>query len=186
MALAKCRECRRRVSTEAAACPHCGCPAPVLVLTSGAAESDQSVQVPDTPAEPHVPPQPSENAQDDFPLDAEHCEPTRPPSLPFPRVWVGFLFVGVRVIVDGYIASHNHTADLDSQQRMVTATIAFAGFIYWLYCVYALHVVVAIETGFQHPITPNMSVVGHVVPGYNVYWLFRWPSAIADFVEQRP
>ncbi len=34
MALAKCRECGARVSTEATICPHCGCPAPVAAAAS--------------------------------------------------------------------------------------------------------------------------------------------------------
>ncbi len=183
MALATCRECRRRVSTEAVACPHCGCPAPVLVL-SAAVEPDLSAQIPELPAQPDVPGESGEGIEDESPQDGELGEPATTASLPFPKVWMGFLFVGARVLVDGYVAAQSNGVDLDSQQRMVTATVAFAGLIYWLYCVYALHVVLAIETGFQHPITPNMSVAGHIVPVFNAYWLFKWPNALGHFLEQ--
>ena len=41
MALARCRECQRKVSTEAPSCPHCGVPNP----TSGSVRSAEGPEV---------------------------------------------------------------------------------------------------------------------------------------------
>jgi hypothetical protein len=57
MSLVKCRQCGKRVSTEAAACPHCGCPEP-----------GQSRAVPrpgsgtGAPSSPPMPPSPAKHA----------------------------------------------------------------------------------------------------------------------------
>ncbi len=58
MALAKCRECGNRVSTEAAACPRCGCPRPsdrpAMVSSHSGEEREQRLareQGPTAPAE---------------------------------------------------------------------------------------------------------------------------------------
>lgn len=48
MAMSTCRECQRGVSTEAAACPHCGAPQPataVAISASGGGEAEQSAVV---------------------------------------------------------------------------------------------------------------------------------------------
>jgi hypothetical protein len=47
------------------------------------------------------------------------------------------------------------------------------------------HVVLANVPGWQHPISPARAVWCHFIPVYVVYWVLRWPAAIADFVNQR-
>jgi len=180
MALAKCRECGKRVSTEAVVCPHCGCPEPTA---SPEPAGDGSAHLLGATAEERCAPDFTHSVRAAPPPLA----PLRPASWHLPRVWVGFLFVGAWFLAAtsmGVLSALGHRVDSDSQ-RALAFSIGAAGFIYWLYCVYALHFAVAVETGFQHPVLPCMAVLGHVIPGYNVYWLFRWPNALADFGDER-
>src|SRR5258707_11608588 len=61
----------------------------------------------------------------------------------------------------------------------------FVAVVYWLVCVHRYHVVLAHVQGWQHPISPARAVWFHLIPFFGVYWIFRWPYAIAAFVNQR-
>lgn len=34
-----------------------------------------------------------------------------------------------------------------------------------------------------YPITPGYAIAGHFIPFYNLYWIFKWPNQIADFLN---
>ena len=61
----------------------------------------------------------------------------------------------------------------------------FSIWFYWLYCVYKFHEAVGRIPGYRHPITPTAAVAWHFVPSYNIYWIFKWPNALANFVNWR-
>jgi len=48
-----------------------------------------------------------------------------------------------------------------------------------------LHDVMAQIPGYNHSITPWRAVGMHWIPIYNFYWVFKWPSEIATFVNWR-
>ena len=39
--------------------------------------------------------------------------------------------------------------------------------------------------GWKHPISPARAVGFHFIPFYNLYWIFKWPREIANFVNAR-
>jgi hypothetical protein len=39
--------------------------------------------------------------------------------------------------------------------------------------------------GWRHPISPARAVGFHFIPFYNLYWIFKWPQPIAEFVNSR-
>jgi len=47
-----------------------------------------------------------------------------------------------------------------------------------------LHQILKEATGGRHPISPGRSVVGHLLPIYNLVFIFRWPNALADFINR--
>ncbi|MGH9779518.1 MAG: hypothetical protein ACRD5I_14015 [Candidatus Acidiferrales bacterium] len=63
--------------------------------------------------------------------------------------------------------------------------IELAGSLYWLFCISAYHTVLKQVPGWKHPITPLRAVGFHFIPFYNLYWVFKWPSEIATFVNHR-
>ena len=65
------------------------------------------------------------------------------------------------------------------------SAVSVAAWLYWLYCVYQLHWLMALATDGLHPITAFTALIGHLIPFYNLYWVFRWPNAIATAVNKR-
>jgi len=41
------------------------------------------------------------------------------------------------------------------------------------------------DSGYTHPFSPAKAVGFHFIPIFNFFWIFAWPSAIADFVNAR-
>ena len=106
------------------------------------------------------------------------------PASRLPRVWVGYLFaLGflVVIVVEGVI----DPSTLDQEVTLPSFLAALAGFAYWLYCVYRLHVVLKEATHGTHPIPPGRSVIGHILPLYNIVFVFRWPNALAGFINSK-
>ncbi len=67
------------------------------------------------------------------------------------------------------------------------AALTFMGAIvstaYLLHCISAYHYVVGNVEGWTHPISPKRAVWCHFLPVFNLYWNFKWPTAIATFVN---
>ena len=57
--------------------------------------------------------------------------------------------------------------------------------LYWLYCVFKFNDAVGRIPGYSHPITPARAVGMHFIPVHNLYWIFKWPTALARFVNWR-
>ncbi len=96
----------------------------------------------------------------------------------FPPIWVGFVIAGVSLL--------DWTVSLRVEpevRNFIAVIIPAAGLAYWLYCVYRLHAVLRLIPGWNHPISPGRAVGFHLIPFYNVYWIFRWPLEVANFIE---
>jgi hypothetical protein len=55
--------------------------------------------------------------------------------------------------------------------------------VYWLFCIYRVHAVIRDASACMYPISPAKAVGFHFIPFFNLYWIFRWTSCIADFVN---
>lgn len=104
-----------------------------------------------------------------------------PKSSP-PWVWVGFLFAGAFLLIEIlFVALDLDESSVDAFLRL----ILFAGGIYWLVCVYKIHKILEDLTRGRYPYSPIGAALRHFIPFYNIYWLFKWPMELADYVASR-
>ncbi|MGB9463908.1 MAG: hypothetical protein WBR10_02240 [Candidatus Acidiferrum sp.] len=118
-------------------------------------------------------------------LPAERTQPRELP--PLPQLWVGYL-IGFANIVAEFVYASLHPEMAKTQFQippLYLFLLIFLGWVYWLVCVYRYHVVMQSVPGWKHPISPARAVGFHFIPLYNLYWFFKWPQAIAGFVNWR-
>jgi len=63
--------------------------------------------------------------------------------------------------------------------------VYLAAWGYWMACLYRLHVILAKTSNANYPIKPGKAVWGHLIPWFNCYWVFAWPSRIAHFFKTK-
>ena len=124
--------------------------------------------------------------------DREKREPVAGSSA-LPRVWIGYA-LGLATIITEMVAFSLHPElakgpDISKGEFLIPPLYLFLanfiGFVYWLVCVYKIHVVLARVPGWHHPVSPGRAVGFHFIPVYFLYWLFKWPKEIAAFVNGR-
>ena len=102
-----------------------------------------------------------------------------------PRVWIGYL-LSFATLVAMLIAVAQHP-EVASWELFVPPLylflLGFVTLVYWLVCVYRLHQVLAHVAGWKHPVSPGRAVGFHFIPVYSLYWLYKWPSEVAKFVN---
>jgi hypothetical protein len=104
---------------------------------------------------------------------------------PLPRMWIGFLLGIIFLVFEliELVLSPNVEGPTEAPATLMLTVILI--WCYWLYCVYKFHDAVGRIPGYQHSITPARAVGLHFVPFYNFYWIFKWPTALARFVNWR-
>jgi hypothetical protein len=121
------------------------------------------------------------------------------PLTPMPKIWVGYILATVsfalKSLVFYYMAMPMILLDKVTKEAMLDVTrtstyiITYIGImacsVYWLYCIYKIHVVLAESTGNEYSITPGRAVVGHLFPFYDIYCLFKWSNEIRLFVNNK-
>jgi hypothetical protein len=105
-----------------------------------------------------------------------------------PKLWIGYL-LALATLVGEMIAVARHPELAKGTEISVPPLEiylpAFVALVYWLVCIHRYHLVLANVPGWKHPISPARAVWFHFIPIFVVYWIFRWPAAIAEFVNQR-
>jgi hypothetical protein len=105
-----------------------------------------------------------------------------------PKIWIGYLLAFATLTGEMIAVARNPELAEGADITAIPLEIylpTFVAVVYWLVCVHRYHVVLANVPGWRHPISPARAVWFHFIPVYVVYWVFRWPAAIADFVNQR-
>src|ERR1051326_6697604 len=103
-----------------------------------------------------------------------------PKSSP-PWVWVGFLFAGAFFVIGVVMV----IAGVDEATlTLVLTPIAIAGFIYWLFCVHRIHKILN-EINRSYPYTPGEAALRHIIPFYNLVWIFKWPSELSSYLKRQ-
>jgi len=115
-------------------------------------------------------------------------QPMEPGALPqFPRIWIGYLLGGATFVAE--IVAFTLHPELAKQALVVPPLYLFlANFIslvYWLVCVYELHVVVMQASAGTYPIKPQRAAWFHLIPLFSLYWVYKWPRELARFVNSR-
>lgn len=112
--------------------------------------------------------------------------PGTPALPPFPRIWIGYGLAAATIVAE-FIALGLHP-ELGKQggiPPLYLFLLSLVGGVYWLVCIYQLHVVMAQIPGWKYRISPARAVGFHFIPFYNLYWVLRWPRDIAVFVNSR-
>lgn len=106
-----------------------------------------------------------------------------------PKIWIGYVLCIATFIAEViFVANHpDLTAGLTTGQFIVPPLplflLSFVSAVYWLVCVHKLHVVLSHVQGWQHPISPTRAAWFHLIPFYNLYWLYKWPVETSNFVN---
>lgn len=115
---------------------------------------------------------------------APQSPPSAQPIPPLPRVWIGYL-LGAATVTAQFVAVEGHP-ELAKELGIPPLYLflaAFVGFVYWLVCVHRIFAVLDHVPQWNHAISPARAVGFHFIPIYNLYWCFRWPREIAEFVN---
>ena len=112
------------------------------------------------------------------------------PTSSFPHVWVGFLlafafFVIEIVFVILTFDWETEVSTSDRQTELMIGLFGLPGLIYWMFCVHRLHKILAEMTEGRYPNTPLETALKHLIPFYNLYWIFKWPGEFSDYLNRR-
>jgi hypothetical protein len=99
-----------------------------------------------------------------------------PHAKPFP-IWIGFVLCFWVFVVESVDVATNH------RHSVWFWTADVASVIYFFMCVYRFHQILSDVTFGAYPIEPGEAVCYHLIPLFNLYWLFSWPSRFADYVN---
>lgn len=105
-----------------------------------------------------------------------------------PKLWIGYLLAAATFIGETIAVSRN--PELLKSTGFIVPPLeiflpAFVARAYWFVCIYRYHKILAAVPGYTHPISAAKAVGFHFIPIFNFFWIFSWPSAIADFVNAR-
>jgi hypothetical protein len=115
----------------------------------------------------------------------------RVPTSSPPWVWVGFLFAFAFFVVEVVfvIATFDFESEVstagDAQMAVVLGLFGLPGLIYWMFCVHRMHKILAQMTDGRYPNTPLETALKHLIPFYNLYWIFKWPGEFSDYINRR-
>ena len=113
-------------------------------------------------------------------FEAETAEQV--PRSSFPWISVGFLFAGFFFILEIVLV---FTGAEESAVRALLTLCALPGLIYWLFCVHRLHKILEEMTHGRYPISPGEAALKHIIPFYNLYWLFKWPGELSEYINRQ-
>lgn len=108
------------------------------------------------------------------------CEPV---STSLPRLWVGYVIVAVLFIYG--VAEIAVDPSMENRISPVLIIGALVGLAYWLFCVYRIHWILGEATNSEYPISPAKGAGFHLIPLFNLYWVFKWPYELARFLNQQ-
>jgi len=105
-----------------------------------------------------------------------------------PKMWIGYLLSFASLI--GEIVAIAQHPDVFKTTGFFVPPLemflpVFITRVYWFVCIYQIHKVLAAIPGYTHPVSPGKAVGFHFIPFFQIYWVFRWPIAIADFINAR-
>ena len=105
-----------------------------------------------------------------------------PAKSSLPWVWVGFFFVAAYIIEETlFVVLELEETFVD----LVLRLIGLAAWIYWLVCVSRFHKLLHEISRHNYPISSSEAVWKHLIPFYNLVWVFRWPAAMSDYINGR-
>jgi hypothetical protein len=105
-----------------------------------------------------------------------------PADSPLLSVWFGFIFAGAFFVGELVVVFLGLE---ESMAGFVLILVALGGWIYWLVCVHRFHKILREVSRNHYPFSGGEAVGKHFIPFYNLYWLFKWPTTMTDYLSQR-
>ena len=96
-----------------------------------------------------------------------------------PNIWIGYILAAILFMFE--IVSFSVSPENSLLFFILTIPIVF----YLLWCIARFHSVLRIATFNRYPIGPAKAVGYHIIPLFNIYWVFRWPYEIANFLNKK-
>jgi hypothetical protein len=129
-------------------------------------------------------------------------------GIKFPKFWLGLFFVIIPFVLiilvkgpdtiervnltpkieDGQtVIQGNFMQDITPTHPMVpyAALVVIAGWIFWIYCIYQMHKILEKMTNKSYPIKPKKAAFFHLIPLFNLYWIFKWTNNLIDLYNQQ-
>lgn len=97
-------------------------------------------------------------------------------SLKAPRLWVGYVLANLLFLVE-------IVRPRISELNWPFLILSIASLVYWFFCVWSLHVTLQTFCPF-YPVSPRIAFWGHLIPIFNLYWVFSWPMEFTGFVKR--
>jgi hypothetical protein len=97
-----------------------------------------------------------------------------------PNIKTGFILVALL-----FVGTVTHLIVYDNEKvRFSIFTIPFslACFSYYIYIIRRLHVIMNIIALERYPVSSAKAVGFHFIPFFNLYWLFKWPIVLGNFI----
>jgi len=110
------------------------------------------------------------------------------PPVAMPKLWIGYLLAVATFIGEMIAVARNPDIVKNVEFGVPPLEIFLPAFVaraYWFVCVYRYHKILAAVPRYVHPISPAKAVGFHFIPFYNLFWVFKWPDAIAEYVNAR-
>ena len=104
---------------------------------------------------------------------------------PLPKIWIGFILAALLVLYQlfsDFLPAMFRTRYGHPGGAYLIYLTAIA---YWLFCVYRFHLVLEETTHSQYPIAPKSAAAFYLVPVYNFYWIFKWPSELVKYMNHK-
>src|SRR6516162_5181188 len=99
----------------------------------------------------------------------------------YPRMLVGFGLLAIWGVMRA--AASRYNAEFGGSLTVAALLAGLVGYVYWMFCVHRIHKILREYTKDKYPIAPWKSVTYHFIPGYSLYWIFKWPGTLAKFVS---
>ena len=117
----------------------------------------------------------------DLPIDQETAPiEIIPTAISLPYLWPGFVVSGAFLLGEMVITAK-------SPYQNVSLGLVFISLIsgvYWLFSVYRLHRLMREATNGRYPVSPAEAVGFHLIPLFNLFWIYYWPRKMAVFFSQ--
>ena len=127
-------------------------------------------------------------------------------TVSLPKIWLGLIFVVIPFVLifavpgpqeirqevsfrfDSATGQYRPVLgkDLTPAHPMVpyAAAAVVLGWAFWLYSLYRLHAALA-RADASYPVSPARAAFFHLIPLFNLYWVFAWTKSLSKLAGQR-
>lgn len=115
--------------------------------------------------------------------------PLRRVRLRMPWILPGYLasavsFVAALAMLAHFVGLRQFSSEKIAEVNLVRMAADSAALLYWIFGMYRLHKILRIASDKHFPLSPGWAVVRFFIPIYSLFWAYKWPNAMARFLQQ--